>query len=142
MNEITVKRVCKPGWKNCKMPELRQRIAELEDKYVNAEQNWLSHEIRANEAENRIAELERAHDKAIADGIEIVKGRDERIAELTNMLEDVVNELDLSASAIEKHGPMGTPPAELVRLVLAEKDMRISALKSGLIDIQQENDDG
>ena len=29
MSEITVKRICKPGWKNCKMPELRQRIAEL-----------------------------------------------------------------------------------------------------------------
>ena len=33
MNEVTVKRVCKPGWKNCKMPELRQRIAELEAAY-------------------------------------------------------------------------------------------------------------
>ena len=65
-----------------------------------------------------------------------------RIAELKNMLEDVVNELDLSDGALEKHGPMGTPPAELVKLVLAEKDLQIAALKSGLIDIQQENDDG
>ena len=30
MDEVTVKRVCKPGWKNCKMPILRQRIADLE----------------------------------------------------------------------------------------------------------------
>lgn len=55
--------------------------------------------------------------------------------ELENMLEDVVNELDLSESAIEKHGPIGTAPAELVRLVLAEKDLRIKALKSGMIGI-------
>jgi len=41
--------------------------------------------------------------------------------ELENMLEDVVNELDLSESAIAEHGPNGTAPAELVRLVLAEK---------------------
>ena len=31
---------------------------------------------------DRIAELELAHDKAIGDGISIVKGRDDRIAEL------------------------------------------------------------
>jgi len=29
--------------------------------------------------------------------------------ELENMLEDVVNELDLSDAAIEEHGPNGTP---------------------------------
>ena len=51
--------------------------------------------------------------------------------ELENMLEDVVNELDLSESAIEKHGPLGTPPAELVRLVLDQKDLEIEALKRG-----------
>ena len=52
--------------------------------------------------------------------------------ELENMLEDVVNELDLSESAIEKHGPLGTPPAELVRLVLEQKDLQIEALKRGM----------
>ena len=51
--------------------------------------------------------------------------------ELENMLEDVINELELSDSAIEKHGPLGTPPAELVRLVLDEKDLIIRGLKSG-----------
>ena len=51
--------------------------------------------------------------------------------EYKNMLEDVVNELDLSELAIEKHGPMGTPPAELVRLVLEEKDRIILGLKNG-----------
>ena len=51
---------------------------------------------------------------------------------LENMLEDVVNELDLSECAIEKHGPLGTEPSELVRLVLEEKDRQIWALKSGL----------
>lgn len=51
--------------------------------------------------------------------------------ELENMLEDVVNELDLSDGMIEKHGPLGTAPAELVRIVLDMKDMEIAALKQG-----------
>lgn len=34
------------------------------------------------------------------------------------MLEDVVNELDLSQAMIDKHGQEGTAPATLVRLVL------------------------
>ena len=54
---------------------------------------------------------------------------------LENMLEDVVNELDLSESAIEKHGPLGTAPSELVRLVLEQKDMEIRALKAGMKSI-------
>ena len=49
--------------------------------------------------------------------------------QLENMLEDVVNELDLSEKMIEKHGPLGTPPAELVRQVLDQKDLQIKALK-------------
>lgn len=51
--------------------------------------------------------------------------------QLEHMLEDVVNELNLSEKAIEKHGPLGTPPAELVRLVLDEKDRKIEALQRG-----------
>lgn len=51
--------------------------------------------------------------------------------ELENMLEDVVNELNLSESMIERHGPFGTAPAELVRLVLESKDLEIAALKAG-----------
>ena len=51
--------------------------------------------------------------------------------ELEQMLEDVVNELDLSDSALARHGPLGTPPAELVRLVLQEKDKTIRMLESG-----------
>lgn len=54
-----------------------------------------------------------------------------RCEEYRNMLEDVINELDLSDVAIEKHGQLGTPPAEIVRLVLEEKDKKISALKNG-----------
>ena len=57
--------------------------------------------------------------------------------ELENMLEDVVNELDLSDGMIEKHGPLGTAPAELVRLVLENKDLQISALKSGFVHIEK-----
>jgi hypothetical protein len=64
-----------------------------------------------------------------------VRNENER---MTNLLEDVVNELDLSESAIEQHGPMGTAPAELVALVLAEKDLKIAALKAGLIPLAQE----
>ena len=58
--------------------------------------------------------------------------------ELENMLEDVVNELDLSDTMIEKHGPLGTPPAELVREVLEQKDLEIRALKQGFKSIQKE----
>jgi hypothetical protein len=55
--------------------------------------------------------------------------------ELENMLEDVVNALDLSEDMIEKHGPLGTPPAELVKIVLGQKDRIISMLKQGFISI-------
>lgn len=55
--------------------------------------------------------------------------------ELENMLEDVVNALDLSDSMIEKHGPLGTAPAELVRLVLEQKDLEIRALKHGFVSV-------
>jgi len=61
--------------------------------------------------------------------------------QLENMLEDVVNELDLSESAIEKHGPLGTPPAELVRLVLEEKNKTISMLKLGVKQIDAKQDE-
>ena len=54
--------------------------------------------------------------------------------DLENLLEDVVNELDLSDAAIEKHGPLGTAPAELVRLVLAQKDSVIRNLRAGMVD--------
>jgi len=59
--------------------------------------------------------------------------------ELENMLEDVVNELDLSETVIEEHGPNGTPPAELVRLVLAEKDRKISLLQNGFVEVKAKN---
>lgn len=52
--------------------------------------------------------------------------------ELENMLEDVVNELELSEDMIEKHGPLGASPAELVRIVLEQKDKEIKALKAGV----------
>jgi CheY-like chemotaxis protein len=57
------------------------------------------------------------------------------IERLRNLLEDVVNELDLSESAIEKHGPLGTAPSILVKEVLWEKDLIIRALKQGMVDV-------
>ena len=51
--------------------------------------------------------------------------------ELENMLEDVVNVLDLSNGMIEKHGRMGTPPADLVKEVLDRKNLEISAIRRG-----------
>ena len=59
--------------------------------------------------------------------------------DLRNMLEDVVNELDLSEGMLEKHGQMGTPPAELVKLILAVKDLKIKLLEKKFtqIDAQQ-----
>ena len=56
--------------------------------------------------------------------------------QLENMLEDVVNELNLSDSMIEKHGQLGTTPSELVRLVLYQKDLEIRALKQGFVSIR------
>jgi hypothetical protein len=55
-------------------------------------------------------------------------------AQLEQMLEDVINELDLSDGMIDHHGPLGTPPAELVRLVLARKDLTITMLKAGMVN--------
>jgi hypothetical protein len=55
--------------------------------------------------------------------------------ELENMLEDVVNELDLSECMIDTHGAMGTAPAELVKLVLERKDSEIRALKQGFVSV-------
>ena len=52
--------------------------------------------------------------------------------ELEQMLEDVVNALDLAEDVIEEHGPMGTPPAELVTLVLEEKNRTIRNLRAGM----------
>lgn len=56
--------------------------------------------------------------------------------ELRAMLEDVVSVLDLSDTAMETHGPAGTLPAELVRLVLEQKDKEIAYLKAGLKKIE------
>jgi len=55
--------------------------------------------------------------------------------ELENMLEDVINELDLSAAMVEKHGQSGTSPAKLVREVLTQKNLQIKALKQGFKQI-------
>ena len=62
--------------------------------------------------------------------------------ELDNMLEDVVNELNLSDSMLEKHGPHGTAPADLVRLILEEKDQQIAALRSGMRGVDPNELDG
>lgn len=51
--------------------------------------------------------------------------------ELENMLEDVINELELSQEMIEKHGQEGTAPSVLVRMVLDQKDAEIKMLKMG-----------
>lgn len=55
--------------------------------------------------------------------------------QLENILEDVVNELDLSDSIIQEHGSLATPPAELVRLVLERKDLEIRMLKQKMTAI-------
>ncbi len=52
------------------------------------------------------------------------------------MLEDVVNELNLSDAMVEKHGQLGTAPSELVRLVLEQKDKQIKMLKLGMKQIE------
>ena len=56
--------------------------------------------------------------------------------QLESMLEDVVTVLDLSDDMLEKHGPNGTPPAELVRLVLEQKYKQIRMLKARMKQIE------
>ena len=84
-------------------------------------------ELLAQQAE-QIAELHRQGNALL---LEAAKDRQE-IERLKNLLEDVVNELDLSDSAIAEHGPNGTAPAELVKLLLAEKDKTIRMLECGM----------
>ena len=57
--------------------------------------------------------------------------------QLEQMLEDVVNVLDLSDAAIAEHGPLGTPPAKLVKLVLDQKDRTIRCLRAGMVEIKR-----
>jgi hypothetical protein len=59
--------------------------------------------------------------------------------QLEQMLFDVVDELDLSDGMLDEHGPHGTPPARLVRLVLDRKDLEIRMLKQGMVAIQPAN---
>lgn len=55
--------------------------------------------------------------------------------QLEQMLFDVVAELDLSDGMLDEHGPLGTAPAKLVRLVLDRKDLEIRLLKQGFVAI-------
>ena len=80
----------------------KKRLAEIEEFYAGVSAGFMSVEVlRALQAEceysgsvdlllagakHRITELELAHDKALADGIEIVAGRDARIVELEECL--------------------------------------------------------
>lgn len=57
--------------------------------------------------------------------------------EMRSMLEDVVTVLDLSESMLEKHGPLATQPAELVRLVLEQKNREIKMLRANMKKIEQ-----
>lgn len=59
--------------------------------------------------------------------------------QLEQMLFDVVDELDLSDGMLDEHGPLGTAPAKLVRLVLDRKDLEIRMLKQGFVAIQPQN---
>jgi hypothetical protein len=54
MSEVTIKRICNPGWKNCERPLLMRRITELE-----AERD--SHAIANVNANCTITELEEAN---------------------------------------------------------------------------------
>jgi hypothetical protein len=56
--------------------------------------------------------------------------------ELISMLEDVVTVLDLSDDIVDKHGPLGTAPADLVRMVLEQKDKQIRMLRLGMKQIE------
>lgn len=48
-----------------------------------------------------------------------------------------IYELKYKPKKDEKHGPLGTAPAELVRLVLEQKDKEIRMLKAGMVEIER-----
>jgi hypothetical protein len=89
---------------------------------------WVGTSMELTVAESRIA---RAAWKAALETRTMCKCEERR-----NMLEDVVNELDLSDGTIDEHGPLGTAPATLVRLVLDRKDQTIARLKAGMVEIR------
>jgi len=47
-----------------------------------------------------------------------------------------MNSTYLSEAIMDKHGPLGTPPSELVRIVLEQKDKEIRMLKLGFKSIE------
>ena len=57
--------------------------------------------------------------------------------EVERLLEDVINELDLPSNILIQHGQNGTTPAELVRLVLDQKNQEIIMLKQKLKELTQ-----
>ena len=59
--------------------------------------------------------------------------------QLENMLYDVVSELDLSDGMLDEHGPLGTAPSKLVRLVLDRKNQEIDMLKRGFVPVSGMN---
>lgn len=58
---------------------------------------------------------------------------------LEQMLFDVVDVLQLHDSVVAEHGALATEPAELVRLVLEQKDKEIRWLKMGFKSIPDVN---
>ncbi len=52
--------------------------------------------------------------------------------QLENMLEDVINELDLSSKTVEELSARGAAPSVLVRTILDAKNKEIQLLKSAL----------
>ncbi len=98
---------------------------------------------RLIELESRIKVLEAERDRLKAENERILLDKErgfdiEEFDRRRNLLEDVVNELELSEYAIEKHGPLGTEPAVLVGLVLKEKDRQISQLRARLEGLEAE----
>lgn len=63
----------------------------------------------------------------------------EKNGELRDILFSIVDELELSETAIDFHGPRGTCPSILVREVLEEKDKIIRMLKLGMNSIEQKS---
>jgi len=100
------------------------------------ERELLQQELRIKTS--KVAEYSKWHDQLVAERIESQRREAElreRVRELRDLLFDVVNELDLSDAMVEEHGPLGTPPAELVRLVLEQNDQQIKMLKHGFVSI-------
>jgi hypothetical protein len=112
--------------------ELAQRLYTA----ITDHGRWKWESVRVECRDNMLAGVNAIRDAVLA-GVAVAPGvlkGGYSYSDMKDMLYDVVDALDLSESMLEKHGPNGTKPAELVREVLAQKDKQIQLLERGFVN--------